>query len=189
MKVSQKELILEAISGKVISFPTDTVPALASLPQNSSEIFTLKKRPQDKPLILMAASFNTLKPYLQGTPEEISIWQQIATEYWPGALTLVLPASHLLPKSMNPTNSNTIGVRVPKLKIALDILTETGPLATTSANLSGQSPLETMEAINQAFPEILALNEEYLGSGQPSTVAKWTGKNWEILRQGSVKLE
>jgi L-threonylcarbamoyladenylate synthase len=89
---------------------------------------------------------------------------------------------------MNPTNSQTIGVRVPNLKIALDILTETGPLATTSANLSGQPPLETMEAINQAFPQVFTLDGDYVGSGQPSTVAKWTNQGWEILRQGSVKL-
>jgi L-threonylcarbamoyladenylate synthase len=188
MKVSQKELILAVISGTVVSFPTDTVPALASLPQKAGGIFTLKKRSQDKPLILMGASFNTFKPYLQGTTEEINIWQEMTKKFWPGALTLVLPASNLLPKVMNPTNSQTIGVRVPNLKIALDILTETGPLATTSANLSGQPPLETMEAINQAFPQVFTLDGDYVGSGQPSTVAKWTNQGWEILRQGSVKL-
>ncbi len=188
MKVSQQDLILGAIAGKVVSFPTDTVPALATLPENSEKIFTLKKRSQDKPLILMGASFDDLKPYIQGSTAQIAIWKEVTLKYWPGALTLVLPASDLLPKTMNPTDSHTIGVRVPNLKIAQDILSQTTPLATTSANLSGQPPLEHMTSIEQAFPEILVLNEDFLGSGKPSTVAKWTNNNWEILRQGSITL-
>jgi L-threonylcarbamoyladenylate synthase len=136
----------------------------------------------------MGASFSAFKPYLDGSGEEMAIWQQFAAQYWPGALTLVLPASGLLPKAMNPNNFNTIGIRVPNLKIAQDILSQTGPLATTSANLSGQEPLRTIEAIQEQFSEVLTLDRDYLGSGQPSTVAKWTNQSWQILRQGSVKL-
>jgi L-threonylcarbamoyladenylate synthase len=140
-QVSQSELISQAKLGNIVSFPTDTVPALAVKPEASQLIFNLKKRSQDKPLILMAASFEEFLPYIQGTDQELTIWQEIAAKYLPGALTLVLPASAKVPQVMNPNHSNTIGVRVPDLKLAQDILGQTQPLATTSANLSGQPPL------------------------------------------------
>lgn len=191
-QVSQADLIAGAKVGKVVSFPTDTVPALAVKPENAQLIFDLKKRATTKPLILMGAKFADLLPYLQGSPTELQLWQEMAQTYFPGALTLVLPASPAVPVGMNPTNSGTIGVRVPDSDLAREILKQTFPLATTSANLSGQPPLETMNAIENTFPQVLTLAwekaEVAVGSGLPSTVAKWTGEGWEILRQGSVKL-
>lgn len=190
---SQAELIKAVLQGKVISFPTDTVPALAVKPEFSQAIFNLKKREQTKPLILMGANFEDFLPYVKGTDQELEIWQKMAELYFPGALTLVLPASEKLPKAMNNLDYNTIGIRIPDLQIARDILTQTNPLATTSANLSGLSPLRKMREIAEQFPEVLTLEddkikEEIMGSGLPSTVAKWTGTNWQILRQGSVNL-
>jgi L-threonylcarbamoyladenylate synthase len=189
-QVSQSDLIAGAKVGKVVSFPTDTVPALAVKPDNAPLIFDLKQRATTKPLILMGAKFSDLLPYVQGSPTELQVWQEMAQTYFPGALTLVLPASPAVPPGMNPTNSGTIGVRVPDSEIAREILTQTFPLATTSANLSGQPPLETMTAIERAFSSVLTLAWEKadvaVGSGLPSTVAKWTGAGWEILRQGSV---
>jgi L-threonylcarbamoyladenylate synthase len=191
-KVSQDELIQGAIAGKVISFPTDTVPALAALPDCSTAIFAIKKRPQDKPLILMGASVEDLWSYVRGTDSEFAIWQKVVDRYFPGALTLVLPASDRIPPVMNPSDPTTIGVRVPDSSIACAILAQTGPLATTSANLSGEPTLETMREIETAFPDVLVLDcldfEKKQGSGLPSTVAKWTEKGWEILRQGSVEI-
>jgi L-threonylcarbamoyladenylate synthase len=192
-KVSQVELVRWAIAGRVVSFPTDTVPALAALPENSALIFAAKKRPQDKPLILMGAYEEDLWSYVTGAPEEFEIWKQVADRYWPGALTLVLPASERVPTTMNPTDPTTIGIRVPDSSIARAILAQTGPLATTSANFSGEPPLETMSAIENAFPEVLTLdcaelNDKKQGSSLPSTVAKWTRKEWKILRQGSIQI-
>ena len=188
--VSQTDLIAGAIAGKVVSFPTDTVPALAVKPELANLIFELKQRPPTKPLILMAASLADLLPYISGTPEELDIWQQAANKYFPGALTLVLPASDAVPKAINPTDSKTIGIRIPDSEIALEILRQTGVLATTSANLSGQSPLRSMTEIAQAFPQVLVMDQQnaILGSsGCPSTVVQWTRQNWQILRQGSVQ--
>lgn len=188
-KVSTAELIAGTKVGKVVSFPTDTVPALAALPQYSQLIFAAKKRPQDKPLILMGASIEDLWPYVSGTSAELEIWQKIAQKYLPGALTLVLPASSLIPVAMNLTDPTTIGIRVPKHDIAQMILAKTGPLATTSANLSGEAPLLSMSAIAQAFPDVLSFKEESQKvSGFPSTVVKWTNHGWEILRQGQITL-
>jgi L-threonylcarbamoyladenylate synthase len=193
--------------GELVSFPTDTVPALASQPEAGDRIYQLKQRSQTKPLILMAASLDDLQPYLAGTEVAITEWRQVAARYWPGALTLVLPASDRLPPAMNPENTGTLGIRVPDHPLARYLLERTGPLATTSVNRSGQPPLTTMAEINAQFPEIFTLSnvavdelyrdlsegtapsaDQPQGSGRPSTVIAWTGQGWKVLRQGTVML-
>jgi len=168
------------------------VPALATLPEQAELIFAAKQRSQDKPLILMGASAEDLWPYVEGREQDKQIWEQVVSQYWPGALTLVVPASKRVPEVMNPIDPTTIGIRVPKSAIAQKILSQTGPLATTSANFSGQPALLTMAEIDAQFPTVLTLEStavEAEGIGLPSTVAKWTGENWQILRQGAVSLE
>ena len=193
-RVSIAELVAGVKAGNVISFPTDTVPALAALPENAALIFTIKQRSMNKPLILMAADSEQIWDFVKGSQNEYEIWHKIADKYWGGALTLVLPASPKVPSSMNPSDPTTIGVRVPQNNIARRILAETGPLATTSANLSGQPPLETITEIEAQFPNILTLETtEYDNEtpvlGIPSTVAKWYQGKWQILRQGAVNLQ
>jgi L-threonylcarbamoyladenylate synthase len=193
MLVSQTELIQKAIAGLVVSFPTDTVPALAVKPEKAALLYQIKQRPDTKPLILMGASLEDLLPYITGTSREIAHWKAIANCYFPGALTLVLPASKFVSSQVNPTSSNTIGIRVPALQVTQEILPHTGVLATTSANLSGQSSLVTTAAIEQVFPQIAILEDltptKSQGSGFPSTVVKWTGVTWQLLRQGSIHFE
>lgn len=200
-QVSLNALIEGAKSGKLVSFPTDTVPALAVKPEKSELIYQAKRRSQTKPLILMGDKAESLWPYIAGSPQELELWQQTAAKYWPGALTLVLPASEKVPPAMNPLEyqrpetSPTIGVRVPDWALARKILEGTGPLATTSANISGQSALKTTAEIEAQFPEVLTLVPGELetiksSSGLASTVAKWNKElGWEILRPGAVKLE
>ena len=200
-QVSLPVFVSGILAGELGSFPTDTVFALAARPDRASLIFQVKQRSLDKPLILMAAAIEELWNYVSGSPAEHLVWQQVAEQHWPGALTLVLPASERVPPSLNPKTPDTIGVRVPNHTIARAILRQTGPLATTSANLSGQPTLQTSAAIEAAFPGVLTLAAEEPkplnlslsspppASGTPSTVARWMGTGWEILRQGSVRLE
>jgi L-threonylcarbamoyladenylate synthase len=202
-QVSFEVLVAGASSGQdLISFPTDTVPALAARPDRASLIFAAKQRSLDKPLILMAAEVKELWSYVAGSSEERQIWQQMADRYLPGALTLVLPASDRVSPELNPKDPTTIGVRVPNHPIAQAILSRTGPLATTSANLSGQPALQTMAEIEAQFPQVLTLSPSELQalqstspltssfspSGVPSTVVRWTESGWEVLRQGAVVL-
>jgi L-threonylcarbamoyladenylate synthase len=201
--VSLINLIAAAQSGdRLISFPTDTLPALAARPDRSSLIFAAKQRSLTKPLILMGATAADLWPYVRGSEADLALWQQVADRYWPGALTLVLPASDRLPPEVNPINPTTIGLRVPRSAIACHILSQTQPLATTSVNRSGEPPLQTIAEINAQFPEVLTSLLEDIpdglstldlplstSQGQPSTVVKWTGEDWTVLRQGDVKFE
>ncbi|MEB3356909.1 MAG: L-threonylcarbamoyladenylate synthase [Synechococcales bacterium] len=210
-QVSLADLITAGQAGdRLISFPTDTVPALAVRPDRAELIFTAKQRSATKPLILMGACAEDLWPYTAGSKDEVRVWREVVDRYWPGALTLVLPASDRLPLAMNPTDPTTIGIRVPDCAIARHILERTQPLATTSVNRSGQPPLQTIAAINAEFPEVLTLSPQDLAdlarslpdfargtpdstvesaSGKPSTVVKWTGQGWEVLRQGAIALE
>lgn len=185
--------IAAARSGRLISFPTDTVPALAARPDQAPQIFAAKQRQPDKPLILMAASPEALWPYVRGSEQEMQQWQQMANQYWPGALTLVLPACDRVPPQMNPLNPDSIGIRVPNSKVAQMILQQTGPLATTSINRSGQPALTNLEEINQHFPEVLTpltsqWPEPQASDPLPSTVIKWTGQGWDVLRQGAIQV-
>ncbi len=195
--VSQQALVEMAIAGGVVSFPTDTVPALAVVPENSALIYDLKQREASKPLILMGAKIEEIFPYLEGNQGEREMWQGIMAKYWPGALTLVLPASGNLPLAINPRQDRTIGVRIPDQAIALEILEKTGPLATTSANFSGQPPLEKLGDIALNFPSVACLDcvsleqPKPIGKGLPSTVAQWNGAvgKFTVLRQGEVFLD
>ncbi len=188
-----QELVEGIFAGKLVSFPTDTVPALATLPSKAQLIFAAKQRSQDKPLILMAADAPDLWPYVSGSAAELLVWQQMAATYWPGALTMVLPArKDRVPKEINLASPGTVGLRVPNHAVTRAILARTGALATTSANKSGKPPLQTMREIKAAFPDVLTLSFEATeppASAIPSTVIKWIGNNWQILRSGAVKLE
>ena len=192
VRVSESELIAGAIAERVVSFPTDTVPALAVKPELAERIYQLKQRSRDKPLILLGASVEDLLPYLSYTDSELAIWQNLMDRHLPGALTLVLPASALVPDAVNATDANTVGIRIPHSAIALRILKQTGVLATSSANLSGQDTLRTMKAIDTAFPSVLVLetpdlsSESVTGTGLPSTVIRWQDQSWQVLRQGSI---
>jgi L-threonylcarbamoyladenylate synthase len=188
-QTSLDRLIIAAQSGHLVSFPTDTLPALATLPAQAGLIFQAKQRSQDKPLILMAGDVADLWQFTKGSEQELKIWQAVADRYLPGALTLVLPATDLIPTVMNPLQNQTIGLRVPNCDLARSILRQTGALATTSANLSGESPLLTMAEISNKFPTVIALDRdlETPNLGQPSTVIQWHDGAWKILRQGVVE--
>ncbi len=186
-------LIVAARSGYLLSFPTDTVPALAALPTAAAAIYKAKQRPPEKPLILMAASPAELWPFVQGRLQEHQAWQQMAERYWPGAITLVLPASDLVPNTVN-ANSHTIGLRVPQWPLAQIILQQTGPLVTTSINRSDQPPLLLLEEIQTQFPEVFVPQQWPVPPSvtpTPSTVIAWTNSDsqqWTVLRQGQARL-
>jgi L-threonylcarbamoyladenylate synthase len=189
MLVSFAQLIATALSGNPVSFPTDTVPALAVRPEAAAKLYQIKQRDATKPLILMAADSDELWKFATGDLQAQQIWQAMADRYWPGAVTFVLPASDRVLPGLNLTNRSTIGLRVPGSDIARDVLRATGPLATSSANLSGQSALVTTAEIDQHFPQVAVLdlpNPVYNSS--PSTVIEWQDGHWQLLRAGAIKI-
>jgi L-threonylcarbamoyladenylate synthase len=196
--VSMAALVAGAKSGALVSFPTDTVPALAAIADHSAKIFALKQRPTGKPLILMVARLEEALRFVDTQHPALPIWRMVAAQYFPGALTLVLPANSL-GRQLN-LGFDTIGVRIPDRAIALAVLQQTGALLTTSANQSGQPPLRKMGEISRFFPEVLVLGDQIgtengvdgspempTGSGLPSTVVEWTEAGWQIRRQGAIR--
>jgi L-threonylcarbamoyladenylate synthase len=192
-QVSIPELVAAARAGQLVGFPTDTVPAIASIPEAAANIYAAKQRTPEKPLILMAATAQELWSFVRGDAAAQAIWEAAAARYWPGALTLVLPKGDRVPAAVNPENPATIGMRVPNWPLALEILKQTGPLATTSLNRSGETPLEDLDRIAQVFPSVvtptaarwqLPLAQDRV----PSTVAQWRDGGWLVLRQGPVQL-
>ena len=140
------DLALKLKKGSLALFPTDTLPALCAYPKYSKKIWTIKKRPSIKPLILMGGCLDDLFEFVHPCAKEEGF--KLAKIYWPGALTMVLPTIGNLSKYLN-CNSNAVGFRVPALKLARDLLMQTGPLATTSANISGETPVkDAMEAVS-----------------------------------------
>ena len=181
------ELASKLQKGSIALFPTDTLPALCSYPEYTKKIWTIKKRPLNKPLILMGGCFDDLFKFVQ--PCAIEDGLKIAKIYWPGALTIILPTIGDFSKDLN-CNSNSIGFRVPDLKLARDLLLKTGPLATTSANISGQSPVKDELEASIQFPGIPILGPFPWpkSSGMASTVIEWNEGQWNLLRAGSVVL-
>ena len=114
---------------------------------------------------------------------------KLAKIYWPGALTIVLPTIGNVSENLN-CHSNSLGFRVPDLKIARDLLVKTGPLATTSANISGKSPVKDALEASIQFPAIpiLAPVPWPNTSGIASTVIEWRNGQWYLIRAGSVVL-
>jgi len=173
--------------GSLALFPTDTLPALCSYPKYSKNIWEIKKRPLNKPLILMGGCLEDLFEFVK--PCAIDDGLRMAKKYWPGALTIILPTKGNFSEYLNCT-SNSLGFRVPALKLARDLLMRTGPLATTSANISGKSPVKDALEASIQFPGIPILGPVPwpTSSGMASTVIEWNDGKWKLLRAGSVVL-
>lgn len=178
------------LAGGAALLPTDTLPALAVHPDQAGQIWTRKQRPADKPLILMGADLEQLQALL-GIPWQ-QAWLQAARQHWPGAVTLVLPIAGPLTERLHP-GGGSLGLRVPACAPMRELLRRSGPLATSSANRSGQpSALDPLQAARQ-FPELplLAPLPWPPASGQASSVWRWQAdarpdQPWQVLRAGAV---
>jgi len=184
--VDSKSALQTLKSGLPIIFPTDTLPAIGCLPKFSNVIYKFKKRDRDKPLILMGSEHKQLINYVHESAKED--YENIATKYWPGALTMVIPASEKQTKILT-SNDLTLGLRIPNSYIAQSLMKETGPLLTSSANISGFIGSTTVEGIALDFPSVKILGPVPRGkrSGSASTIIFWKKSgDWKLIREGEV---
>ena len=173
-------------SGLPIIFPTDTLPAIGWLPKFSNIIYKFKKRDRDKPLILMGSEHKQLIDCVHESAKED--YENIASKYWPGALTMVIPASEKHTKILT-SNDLTLGLRIPNSYMAQSLMKETGPLLTSSANISGFKGSTTVEGIALDFPSVKILGPIPWGkrSGKASTIIFWKKSgDWRLIREGEV---
>jgi len=184
------QLAAHLLGGGAALLPTDTLPALAVTPDQAGQIWERKRRPADKPLILMGADLAQLQALLAVPWAEA--WLQQARRHWPGAVTLVLPIRGPITERLHPGGAS-LGLRVPACPLTQELLRLSGPLATSSANRSGlPAALDAAEAARQ-FPELplLAPLPWPVASGQASSVWEWQGERhpsspWRVLRPGAV---
>ncbi len=175
-------------SGLPIIFPTDTLPAIGCLPKFSNTIYKFKKRDKDKPLILMGSEYKQLIDYVHESAKED--YENIASKYWPGALTMVIPASEKqTTNTILTSNDLTLGLRIPNSYVAQSLIRETGPLLTSSANISGFKGSTTVEGISIEFPSLKILGPIpwEKRSGKASTIIFWKKSgDWRLIREGQV---
>ena len=173
-------------SGLPIIFPTDTLPAIGCLPKFSNTIYKFKKRDRDKPLILMGSEHKQLIDYVHESAKED--YENIASKYWPGALTMVIPASQKQTAILT-SNDLSLGLRIPNSYMAQSLIRETGPLLTSSANISGFTGSITVEGIASDFPSLKILGPIpwEKSSEKASTIIFWKKSgDWRLIREGEV---
>lgn len=186
----QIDIALEVLKkGGLIAFPTDTVYGLGAMAfdQHAIEsIYIAKDRPLEKAIPLLISSLEDL---LKVTDEISQMAQRLASRFWPGPLTLVVPKKRTLPQAVSATF--TVGVRIPDHHVARAILHSAGPMAVTSANISGEvSPVSAQEVYDQLNGRIpLIIDGGITPGGVPSSVVDCTGKEPVILREGPVSLK
>ncbi|MDD5806917.1 MAG: L-threonylcarbamoyladenylate synthase [Eggerthellales bacterium] len=188
---SLRQVIETLLAGKPALFPTDTVYGLgvavfaAKTPQ---ALYAIKHRDLEKAIPLLVSSPQDLDTYGTHIPEYA---YDLAQQYWPGALTLIVPASAALPEAYCGPE-HTVALRMPGDPVALEILRGVGgPVATSSANLQGMQP---PQAFDQVDPEVIAAVSAYCydeapRSGVSSTIVDCTGGAPRVLRQGSVRVD
>lgn len=186
------ELAITALQhGGVIAFPTDTVYGIgASLkhPEALRRIYDLKGRSPDKPLPILIARVEMLDELSPDVDERLV---DLAEQFWPGALTIVLPAADHLPAEVKAPD-NTIGVRLPNHSIPLSIAGRAGgAIATTSANLSGQESAHAATEIRDSFGSAIdiILDGGFAPQENPSTVIRLVDGEIVVLREGVISAD
>lgn len=177
--------------GQVVAFPTETVYGLgadALNPEACAEIFRVKGRPQDNPLIVHISSRDMAGKVVREWPETAELCLQ---EFWPGPLTLVLPRTGLVPDVVT-GGLDTVAIRMPNHQVALALIEEAGvPVAAPSANLSGKpSPTRGTHVWRDLKGRIpLILDAGACDVGVESTVLDLSGEVPTILRPGGISVE
>ena len=186
--ISQIEAIEILKTGKPLIFQTDTLPAIGCIPKFSDMIYKIKKRQRNKALILMGAQIQQVLGYVDKVAKDD--FQKIAEKFWPGPLTIIIPISKN--KNLNfISNENTLGLRIPDSLTARSLILKAGPLATSSANISGLNTSFNAESVSKDLPEVDLLGpvpwEECSGLG--STIISWAkdGK-WRLVREGQIPI-
>ena len=175
--------------GGLVAFPTDTVYGLGALAFDGravESIYVAKDRPIEKAIPVLIGDTQDLEKVGRDVPE---VAYKLAARFWPGPLTVVIPKRPTLPESVSATT--TVGVRVPDHGVARALLCAAGPMAVTSANISGQpSPSTAQDVFTQLGGRIaLIVDDGSTPGGVPSTVVDCTGNDLKILREGPISLE
>jgi L-threonylcarbamoyladenylate synthase len=173
----------------LVAFPTDTVYGLAAPVHNAESIdrlYVVKGRNNTKAIAVLLSDSSQLSQVAVNLNQHT---MQAAREFWPGPLTMIVPRHPSLPDILAPLP--TVGVRVPDHPIALALLKATGPLAVTSANISGaRNTMTASQVMKQLKGRVhMIIDGGRTPGGVPSTVIDCTTPELEILRHGPISLK
>jgi len=176
-------------SGGLVAFPTDTVYGVGALAfdgKGVESIYVAKDRPIEKAIPILIADKEDMEKVGVNIPETA---YKLASRFWPGPLTCVIPKKPTLPEAVSATS--TVGVRVPDHEVARALLRAAGPMAVTSANISGKdSPSTAEDVFKQLNGRIeLIIDGGKTPGGIPSTLVNCTTSQLTILREGPISLE
>ncbi len=182
-------LALETLAtGQVLAFPTDTLYGLGAdpwEPRAVAQLFAAKERDYGKPIVLLVAGLDHLWRVVPGLPP---VAAALASAFWPGPLTIVVPRHPKLPDIVT-AGGPTVGLRVPDHPWALRLLQAAGgALAVTSANRSGQgNPTTAAEVLDELGGRIpLIIDGGTVPGGLASTVVDVTTSPPRVLREGAI---
>jgi L-threonylcarbamoyladenylate synthase len=192
VSASNPEALAEAtrflVRGQAIAFPTDTVYGIgvpAFDPQAVARLYTIKERPLSKPIPILIGRVEDLNQIARSIPE---VAWELAQEFWPGGLTLILPGSPQLPDILT-ADDDTVAIRLPDHPVPVEIIRALGsPLAATSANLSGHlNPTRAQEVAAQLGNRIpLIIDGGSCPAGIPSSLVDLSRKPARLLRSGAI---
>ena len=174
-------------SGDLIVLPTDTVYGIAAdafSPTAVNKLLAAKGRGRDMPVPVLVGSWRTL----DGLVDELGpLARRMVETFWPGPLTLVVRAAQSLAWDLGETRG-TVAVRMPLEPVALEVLTQTGPLAVSSANRSGLPPAaDAADAARQLGDSVrVYLDGGPVAEAVPSTIVDLTGDHARVLRAGAL---
>lgn len=181
--------------GDLVVLPTDTVYGVAAdafSPAAIAKLLEAKGRTRQAPPPVLVSGVNTLRALVQEVPEAVEL---LAEKFWPGGLTIVLPAQASLVWDLGETHG-TVAVRMPANRYALELLHETGPLAVSSANLTGSPAAVTLTQAYDMLGSSVAiyLDDGPSSTGISSTIVDATGlvgpadeqRPVRVLREGAI---
>lgn len=176
-------------SGGLVAFPTDTVYGVGALAfdgKGIESIYPAKDRPIEKAIPVLIADIEDMDKVGMDIPQTA---YKLAARFWPGPLTCVIPKRPTLPEAVSATS--TVGVRVPDHEVARALLRAAGPMAVTSANISGGGSPSTAEEVyaqlNGRIP--LIIDGGTTPGGIPSTVVDCSTNELKVLREGPISIE
>lgn len=177
--------------GKIVAFPTETYYGLAVDPVNDAavrQLYRLKKREADKPLLLLIHNRKQLDGLVQCIPPGFS---ELMDKYWPGPLTLVFPADRSVSKFIT-GGTDSVGIRISPHPVASQLVHRFGsPITATSANVSGLPPATTPTDIVEMFGDSIdyILDGGLASAGLCSTILAHQNGKPVLLREGQIRLE
>jgi L-threonylcarbamoyladenylate synthase len=178
-------------AGGIVGFPTDTLYGLAVDPRSAlavGRIFLSKQRSQDRPIPLVAGSVEQVR---ESAGTLTPLGERLASGFWPGPLTLIIPASRSLCREVH-LGAGTVAVRVPDHAVARALALAAGhALTSTSANVSGRDAPASADEVAVALGGAIdvLIDAGPASGGLPSTIVDVTGAEPVLVRAGAVPWE